>query len=217
MKSRRNVQRMFFRSSTHNPILILVERPTSKAYLKDRQSRPPIVLVRSECHRKHHLYPFYRSRRDHTGYPMPMDEEDGLSFGYQLPEDVTSAVRRAFRNMGSKGEAERDERMGPFVYHAEGLTFAFVEHVGGEGGEAWTAKAASSCHLQTHLVRTHCMGEVSAGRRVRHPVLTSQRLQYSTRLRLNGFTEACYHRCVSGAFALTRSRWLNSPMDILHA
>lgn len=77
--------------------------------------------------------PSPRSRRDHAGYPMAMDEEDGLSFGYRLPKDVTDAVRRAFHKeqasgSGSGSGAEGEGGLGPFVYQAEGLTFAFVEH-----------------------------------------------------------------------------------------
>jgi len=88
------------------------------------------------------LFPFLdvvrRSRRDHAGYPMPMDDEDGLSFGYRLPEDVTAAVRRAFHKAeavaaGGGGSAAVDA-LGPFVYHAEGLTFAYVEHQDSERG-----------------------------------------------------------------------------------
>lgn len=75
-----------------------------------------------------------RSRRDHTNYPMPMDEEDGLSIGYRTAEDVTAGVTKAFRReqevrAGGAGGGGVGE-MGPFVYHAEALTFAFVEHEG---------------------------------------------------------------------------------------
>lgn len=70
---------------------------------------------------------------------MPMDDEDGLSFGYQFPEDVTAAVRRAFRREQEVGApAGGGDGVGPFVYHAEGLTFAFVEHQGDAGGEKKT-------------------------------------------------------------------------------
>ncbi|CAM9223205.1 unnamed protein product, partial [Hapterophycus canaliculatus] len=76
-----------------------------------------------------------RSRRDHAGYPMQMDEEEGLSFGYQLPIDVTAAVKRAFLKEKASGDGARDaDGLGPFVYHAEGLTFAFIEHEGPEEG-----------------------------------------------------------------------------------
>lgn len=69
---------------------------------------------------------------------MPMDDEDGLSFGYQYPSDVTSAIRRAFRKEhDSAGAAGTGDGVGPFVYHAEGLTFAYVEHEGSDGGKAW--------------------------------------------------------------------------------
>lgn len=62
---------------------------------------------------------------------MAMDDEDGLSFGYRLPEDVTDAVRRSFRKEEASGAgAEGEGGLGPFVYHAEGLTFAFVQHEG---------------------------------------------------------------------------------------
>ncbi|CAM9668360.1 unnamed protein product [Ectocarpus sp. 13 AM-2016] len=76
-----------------------------------------------------------RSRRDHSGYPVPMDDEQGLSFGYHLPKDVTAAVKRAFRKEAESGAwAGSGDGLGPFVYHAEGLTFAFVEHEGpGQG------------------------------------------------------------------------------------
>ena len=67
---------------------------------------------------------------------MPMDEEDGLSFGYQLPGDVTSALRRAFHKGEEAGPAAGNgNELGPFVYHAEGLTFAYVEHEGVEKGD----------------------------------------------------------------------------------
>ena len=84
----------------------------------------------------HHLrHPiFIRSRRDHTGYPVPMDDLEGLSFGYQLPEDVTSAVRRAYRKGNTLSAGADLDNLGPFVYHAEGITFAFVEHMGSQGG-----------------------------------------------------------------------------------
>ncbi|CAN0418976.1 unnamed protein product [Laminaria digitata] len=66
---------------------------------------------------------------------MPMDDEDGLSFGYQLPEDVTSALRRAFHKGEEAGAAAGNgDGLGPFAYHAEGLTFAYVEHEGSEKG-----------------------------------------------------------------------------------
>lgn len=66
---------------------------------------------------------------------MAMDDEDGLSFGYQLPADVTSALTRAFHKGAEAGpEAGLGDGLGPFVYHAEGLTFAFVEHEGSEKG-----------------------------------------------------------------------------------
>lgn len=82
------------------------------------------------------MRPLPRSRRDHAGYPMQMDEEEGLSFGYQLPTDVTAAVKRAFlKEEASGGGAGDGGGLGPFVYHAEGLTFAFIEHQGPEGGE----------------------------------------------------------------------------------
>lgn len=70
---------------------------------------------------------------------MPMDDEDGLSFGYRLPKDVTAAVRRAFhKGEASVGGAGRSvDDLGPFVYQAEGLTFAFVEHQGPERGETY--------------------------------------------------------------------------------
>lgn len=67
---------------------------------------------------------------------MPMDDEDGLSFGYQFPEDVTAAVRRTFRRGQEAGaSAGSGDGVGPFVYHAEGLTFAFVEHQDDAEGE----------------------------------------------------------------------------------
>lgn len=67
---------------------------------------------------------------------MPMDDEDGLSFGYQLPEDVTSALRRAFhRGEEAEPATGNGDELGPFVYHAEGLTFAYVEHEGAEEGD----------------------------------------------------------------------------------
>lgn len=67
---------------------------------------------------------------------MPMDDEDGLSFGYQLPEDVTSALRRAFHKGEEAGAAAGNgDGLGPFAYHAEGLTFAYVEHEGSEKGD----------------------------------------------------------------------------------
>ncbi|CAM9270904.1 unnamed protein product [Ascophyllum nodosum] len=75
-----------------------------------------------------------RSRRDHTGYPVPMDDLEGLSFGYQLPEDVTSAIRRAYRKGNTLSAGADLDNLGPFVYHAEGITFAFVEHMGSQGG-----------------------------------------------------------------------------------
>lgn len=69
---------------------------------------------------------------------MPMDDEDGLSFGYRLPEDVTAAVRRAFHKgeaaVGSTSGSVGVDALGPFVYHAEGLTFAYVEHQDSERG-----------------------------------------------------------------------------------
>ncbi|CAB1099265.1 unnamed protein product [Ectocarpus sp. CCAP 1310/34] len=76
-----------------------------------------------------------RSRRDHSSYPVPMDDEQGLSFGYQFPKDVTAAVKRAFHKEAESGAgAGSGDGLGPFVYHAEGLTFAFVEHEGrGQG------------------------------------------------------------------------------------
>lgn len=62
---------------------------------------------------------------------MAIDDEDGLSFGYRLPADVTDAVRRAHHKEEASGAgAAREGEFGPFVYHAEGLTFAFVEHQG---------------------------------------------------------------------------------------
>lgn len=77
------------------------------------------------------LRPTPRSRRDHAGYPMAMDDEDGLSFGYRLPNDVTDAVKRAFQKEEAGGAGvQGEDGLGPFVYHAEGLTFAFVEHQG---------------------------------------------------------------------------------------
>lgn len=67
---------------------------------------------------------------------MPMDDVEGLSFGYQFPEDVTAAVRRAFRKEATSGSLTgNSDGLGPFVYHAEGLTFAFIEHGGSEGGK----------------------------------------------------------------------------------
>lgn len=66
---------------------------------------------------------------------MAMDDEDGLSFGYRLPKDVTDAVRRAFhKEEASDAGAGGQSVLGPFVYHAEGLTFAFVEHQGPGSG-----------------------------------------------------------------------------------
>lgn len=73
----------------------------------------------------------FRSRRDHTGYPMPIDDDDGLSFGYQAPEDVTAALKRSFRKERESGGGEG---LGPFVYHAEGLTFAYLDHEGVDTG-----------------------------------------------------------------------------------
>lgn len=65
-----------------------------------------------------------------------MDDEQGLSFGYQLPKDVTAAVKRAFHKEAESGAgAGSGDGLGPFVYHAEGLTFAFVEHEGPGQGE----------------------------------------------------------------------------------
>lgn len=60
---------------------------------------------------------------------MPMDDDDGLSFGYQTPEDVTAALKRSFRKEWEAGGGGGDE-LGPFVYHAEGLILAFLEHEG---------------------------------------------------------------------------------------
>lgn len=85
-----------------------------------------------------------RSRRDHTNYPMAMDEEDGLSFGYRTAEDVTAGVKRAFRRQqearaGGTGDGGVGE-VGPFVYHAEALTFAFVEHEGVGSGTSSLAR-----------------------------------------------------------------------------
>ncbi|CAN0341535.1 unnamed protein product, partial [Ectocarpus fasciculatus] len=46
-----------------------------------------------------------------------------------------AAVRRAFHKEAESGAgAGSGDGLGPFVYHAEGLTFAFVEHEGpGQG------------------------------------------------------------------------------------
>lgn len=66
---------------------------------------------------------------------MAMDDEDGLSFGYQTAQDVTDAVRRRFRQDNEADGGRDREEGGPFVYQAEGLTFAFVKHEGKEGGE----------------------------------------------------------------------------------
>lgn len=94
-----------------------------------------------------------RARRDHGGYPMLMDDEDGLSFGYRLPRDVTAAVRRAFlKGEASAGGAESVDQLGPFVYHAEGLTFAFVEHQGPERGEQ-KCRAGRRCMSREYHVR----------------------------------------------------------------
>lgn len=74
---------------------------------------------------------------------MPMDDEDGLSFGYRTPQDVTDALKRKFRQVGAaadgRGLEDREATLGPFVYHAEGLTFAFVEHEGVDKGVISTA------------------------------------------------------------------------------
>lgn len=76
---------------------------------------------------------------------MQMDEEEGLSFGYQLPTDVTAAVKRALLKGEAAGGGAGDiDSLGPFVYHAEGLTFAFIEHQGPEGGEGFQSSVESS-------------------------------------------------------------------------
>lgn len=93
---------------------------------------------------------------------MPMDDEDGLSFGYRLPEDVTAAVRRAFhKGEESVGGAGSGDELGPFVYHAEGLTFAFVEHEGPERGEIGRDKLAGMSHGYQIRLRRQITKETS--------------------------------------------------------
>lgn len=91
---------------------------------------------------------------------MAMDDEDGLSFGYRLPKDVTDAVRRAFNREVASGAAgaEGGGVLGPFVYHAEGLTFAFVEHQGPGGGTcSWEGCGAT---IDYYLVQSKQVGVV---------------------------------------------------------
>lgn len=71
---------------------------------------------------------------------MAMDDDEGLSFGYQMPEDVTDALLRRFRRdrdaLARGGQETRGgDNIGPFVYQAEGLTFAYVQHESKEGGK----------------------------------------------------------------------------------
>lgn len=79
-----------------------------------------------------------------------MDEDNGLSFGYQTPEDVTKALRSRFRRLNEAGMAGQGAQgalyEGPFVYHAEGLTFAYVEHESEGAGERRKLIAADGCN-----------------------------------------------------------------------
>ncbi|KAG5192698.1 cupin superfamily protein [Tribonema minus] len=64
-----------------------------------------------------------KSRRDHTGYPVPL-EPDEISTVYDSPSAVVDAMKRAAKSAADGG---------PFLYRSEGLAFAYVEHEGEKG------------------------------------------------------------------------------------